>query len=291
MPWEYRKSRYRWLGYQYRIFERPERAFSVDVPLCDQCLANYNSRHIEELKKKAFSYKSTRLGCLLGYVRALLNLLWLGLLAGWFLGRLSGYPTLPDFVWLGWLVYWPLCGLIDWLLERVVDTSDAKREYDKGLQVYKEIDSAIEKRVAAKRHEVAATLQKELNARYRTIEYVRGLGGRRFEYFVAELFSSMGYKVEVTNASGDGGVDAKATKEGKTIVIQCKNYKNPVGSGVVRDFFAAMIDAGVSEGIIVSTSTFSAHAEDFAARRNIRLIDGEELLKLIEQYGLFPQHT
>ena len=114
-----------------------------------------------------------------------------------------------------------------------------------------------------------------------------------FEYFVRELFDKMfnvnGGEVKVTQASHDGGVDAIAFDDdpirGGKFVIQAKRYNNVVPVSAVRDLYGTMIHEGATKGILVTTSSYGKEAYDFAKDKPIKLINGQELLGLLNKYG------
>lgn len=70
------------------------------------------------------------------------------------------------------------------------------------------------------------------------------LSPRRFEELVAELYARAGFEVELTPASGDGGVDVYAIRRddlGSTLtVVQAKRYKPElkVSAAQVRELSA-----------------------------------------------------
>src|SRR5579871_4525146 len=57
----------------------------------------------------------------------------------------------------------------------------------------------------------------------RTDAYL-GMTPQQFENAIAELFRALGYRVEQTPYSNDGGKDAIAYKDGKKHLIECKRY-------------------------------------------------------------------
>lgn len=105
----------------------------------------------------------------------------------------------------------------------------------------------------------------------------------------AEEFSSTGGEVKVTQASRDGGVDAVAFDpdpiRGGKIVIQAKRYTNVVGVSAVRDLYGTLMNEGAMKGILVTTSYFGNDAYDFANGKPLQLIDGAQLLGLLERHG------
>ena len=67
--------------------------------------------------------------------------------------------------------------------------------------------------------------------------------------------------------------------ETPSIVVQCKAWKTyTVGVKPVRELFGVMAAQKVAEGIFVTTGAYTAEAYDFAAGKNIHLIDGPDLV-------------
>ena len=106
------------------------------------------------------------------------------------------------------------------------------------------------------------------------------MSGRDFELWAAGLFRRQGYVVEITEASGDHGIDLILAKDGRATAVQCKRWSDPVGEPILRDFYGAMVSAGMANGIVATTSTFTPSAKEFAHNKPIRLIDLDELLNL-----------
>lgn len=119
-----------------------------------------------------------------------------------------------------------------------------------------------------------------------------------FENLVANLFSKMGLDTKQTRSSKDGGVDAVAFDLrpviGGKVVIQAKRYKNTVGVSAVRDLYGTMMNEGANKGILVTTSGYGPDAFEFAKDKPIELLDGGQLLYLLDQIGtkariVFPE--
>lgn len=114
-----------------------------------------------------------------------------------------------------------------------------------------------------------------------------------FEHLIRELFqkvfSSDGAEVRVTQASRDGGVDAVVIDpdpiKGGKIVIQAKRYTNVVGVSAVRDLWGTVQHEGASKGILVTTSHYGADAYEFAKGKPLVLLEGGNLLSLLEKHG------
>ncbi len=114
-----------------------------------------------------------------------------------------------------------------------------------------------------------------------------------FEHLVRELFEKEfahnGGEVKVTQSSRDGGVDAIAFDpdpiRGGKIVIQSKRYTNVVGVSAIRDLYGTVMNEGATKGIIVTTSHYGNDAYEFAKGKPLTLLDGNNLLALLQKHG------
>lgn len=114
-----------------------------------------------------------------------------------------------------------------------------------------------------------------------------------FEHLIREVFanefSSNGGEVKVTQASKDGGVDAVAFDpdpiRGGKIVIQAKRYTNTVGVAAVRDLYGTVMNEGATKGILVTTADYGPDAYEFAKGKPLTLMNGANLLYLLEKHG------
>jgi hypothetical protein len=117
------------------------------------------------------------------------------------------------------------------------------------------------------------------------------LSGVEFERTITRLLERMGFRAEMTRASGDGGIDIVAALDrpivGGKYLFQCKRFApdNLVGAATVREFYGAVTaDQQAVKGILVTTSGFTAQAREFARNLPIELVDGEQLTKLFGEY-------
>ncbi len=114
-----------------------------------------------------------------------------------------------------------------------------------------------------------------------------------FEHLIREVFekefSTGGGEVKVTQASRDGGVDAIAFDpdpiRGGKIVIQAKRYTNVVGVAAVRDLYGTVVNEGAIKGILITTADYGPDAYDFASGKPLTLLNGSNLLHLLEKHG------
>ncbi len=110
-----------------------------------------------------------------------------------------------------------------------------------------------------------------------------GMSWSDFELLVGEAFRRQGYAVTETGGGGaDGGVDLNLSKGGERFFVQCKQWKAfKVGVTTVRELYGVMAARGAAGGYVVTSGQFTADAKEFAAGRNITLIDGPALRALI----------
>ncbi|NLY74194.1 MAG: restriction endonuclease [Firmicutes bacterium] len=134
-------------------------------------------------------------------------------------------------------------------------------------------------------YEVAKSLDESVN--------LAAMDWEDFEHLIRELFekefSMNGGEVKVTQASRDGGVDAIAFDpdpiRGGKIVIQAKRYTNTVGVSAVRDLFGTVMNEGATKGLLVTTSDYGPDAYEFAKGKPLTLLNGANLLSLLEKHG------
>lgn len=105
-----------------------------------------------------------------------------------------------------------------------------------------------------------------------------------FETLVGEAFRRRGYTVVETGGNGpDGGVDLVLRKGSELHLVQCKQWKAyKVGVEVVRSLYGVMAARGAAGGFVVTTGHFTEDARAFAEGQNIQLIEGEQLLAMIQ---------
>ncbi|WP_419610390.1 restriction endonuclease [Thiolapillus sp.] len=111
---------------------------------------------------------------------------------------------------------------------------------------------------------------------------IKSLSWQEFEMLVGEAFRRRGYAVRETASGADGGVDLELRKDGELELVQCKQWRaTKVGVSIVRELFGIMAARGASAAYVVTSGVFSREARNFAAGRNITLIDGEALDSMI----------
>lgn len=109
-----------------------------------------------------------------------------------------------------------------------------------------------------------------------------------FEKLVAKIWDLQGYQTTVSKGSGDRAIDVEASKETpvpQKVLIQAKRYSegNKVGADKVRKYatlYQQVPDADTV--VIVTTSRFTREASQIAQEQNVKAINIDSLVELLE---------
>jgi restriction system protein len=179
-----------------------------------------------------------------------------------------------DLVLLPWWVSVALAGIVYFVLPGFLPAPIAKGELTGIISLGLLAIAAIS---ALRAWKTGRTLERQTN-----IESLRALPWKRFEDLLGEAYRRQGYRVEETLGGGaDGGVDLVLRKEARTVLVQCKRHKSPIGVTVVRELFGVLIDRRAAGAKLVATTNFTPDAVAFAAGKPIELIGSAALLELI----------
>jgi HJR/Mrr/RecB family endonuclease len=118
------------------------------------------------------------------------------------------------------------------------------------------------------------------------------LSSRKFEELVASILIDIGFDVELTKATRDGGTDIIAHIKNAVanflILVECKKYapNNKVGVGIIREVAGVHHIKQPSKSLIVTTSTFTQPAINEVTSLNgkIELKDYNDLKKWLRRY-------
>jgi len=129
---------------------------------------------------------------------------------------------------------------------------------------------------------------RKIDYSYRQIvRMIREMSPREFEVFVAELYKCLGYTVEVTAETCDGGKDVILyDDDGNVTYVECKHYSesNFVGREICQKLIGAMVMDKADECVIVSTGTFHSNAWDVYSKvDNLELVDMNGIMRMIRQ--------
>lgn len=106
--------------------------------------------------------------------------------------------------------------------------------------------------------------------------------GHDFEYFCAEVLRNNGFKnVEVTQGSGDHGIDILAEKDGISYAIQCKCYSSNIGNAAVQQAHTGKSLYHKDIAVVITNRYFTPQAIEEAAQLGVKLWDRDKLNEMI----------
>jgi restriction system protein len=128
-------------------------------------------------------------------------------------------------------------------------------------------------------------LRRRVLSQVSTAYKLLGLMPSEMEDVATELFRLQGYVVTENKRPDleDGGVDFEISKEGKMWLVQVKHWRQQVGVREARELWGLVASEGAAGGVLIGTSGFSGYAQEFAAGKDLRLIDGSEFVHLRSQ--------
>ena len=127
-----------------------------------------------------------------------------------------------------------------------------------------------------------AARRASLDATKWTLALLRHLEWRRFEELCTAYFEALGFTASVTRSRAGGAADIALRVEGAdaaSVLVHCRSWSAyPIGLKPLQELFSGMAPAGVGEAVLVTSGRFTPPAVEFAAKNNIRLLDGARLL-------------
>ena len=122
------------------------------------------------------------------------------------------------------------------------------------------------------------------------IETIRALSWREFEELIGEAFRRQGYTVRENLRGGpDGGVDLELERNGNLYLVQAKHWQAAkVGVKVVREMLGLVTAHRAHGAIIIASGLFTQQAKAFATDKPIDLIEGDQLLQLVQSVQKQP---
>lgn len=127
---------------------------------------------------------------------------------------------------------------------------------------------------------------KEVERRYKGIQIanIDSMTGIEFEQYLQRLLANQGYIVQVTQASGDLGVDLIASKDGDKIAIQAKRYSTNVSRRAISDAVAGMYHYDCNKAMVITNSYFSPGAKELAESTDCILVNRDTLAKWVNEF-------
>lgn len=106
---------------------------------------------------------------------------------------------------------------------------------------------------------------------------LRNLSPREFEELLADLLRDMGWDVELTKQTRDGGADILAymsTDIGRLLcLVEAKHYREDrkIGVDLVRTLYGTLCDAQANSAMLVTSSSFTSDAKTFQQKHKYQL--------------------
>ena len=114
------------------------------------------------------------------------------------------------------------------------------------------------------------------------IALIDDMEGITFERTCAQLLSQNGFKnVEVTQGSGDQGIDVLAEKDGIKYAIQCKRYSSKLGNTPVQEVHTGRKYYKCQIGVVMTNNYFTKGAVELADETGTLLWDRDKLIEMI----------
>lgn len=149
-----------------------------------------------------------------------------------------------------------------------------------------EIITVVPPIIATANRSLADTLKKQPHDLHK-------LTPREFEILLAELLADMGWEVELTKQTRDGGTDILAylnTDIGRLLcLVEAKHYRpdRKIGVDLVRTLYGTLCDAQANSAMLVTSSSFTADAREFQQKHQYQLTlrDYADIVSWILKYG------
>jgi restriction system protein len=115
------------------------------------------------------------------------------------------------------------------------------------------------------------------------VDSIRRLDWQEFERLLGEAYRRQGF--DVIRRGGpvaDGGADLELRKNGERLLVQAKHWRaRVVRLPQVRELWGAVADEHADGGIFVTSGTFTDDARGWTKNKNLTLVDGDELARMI----------
>lgn len=111
------------------------------------------------------------------------------------------------------------------------------------------------------------------------------LSWTQFEGYLAEYFRRRGSAVTHRGgATADGGVDLVLEGPAGRRILQAKHWRaRDVGVSALRELWGVREDEGAQGAVFVTSGRYTRDAREFAQGKNLELIDGDRLRRLIAE--------
>jgi hypothetical protein len=113
------------------------------------------------------------------------------------------------------------------------------------------------------------------------------LSPQEFELIVLALLGVMGYPGTITPLSHDQGADATIHGDGEfgrgKFLVDARRYRSIVDLSAIHALYGVLAASDADGALLVTTSWFARAGKEFAEGKNIHLIEGNELVRLLAE--------
>ena len=104
-----------------------------------------------------------------------------------------------------------------------------------------------------------------------------------FENLCAQVYETMGYNVQITPPTNDGGYDLVMMKDDEKTIVECKCYSinHKVGRPSIQKVVGANNVVLADHVIFITTSDYSAAAISYAKEAGVELINGMDFINIL----------
>ena len=108
------------------------------------------------------------------------------------------------------------------------------------------------------------------------------MSGLEFEHYCAGVLENNGFtNVEVTQGSGDHGIDILAEKDDITYAIQCKCYSSNIGNAAVQQAHTGKSLYHKDIAVVLTNQYFTQQAQEEAKALGVKLWDRDRLQNMV----------
>lgn len=116
--------------------------------------------------------------------------------------------------------------------------------------------------------------------------------GQIFEQEMSKLFNQMGWEVQLTRSTKDGGVDIIIELNGEICLVQCKFWKNKIGVKDIRELWGIKDLYNAQRVIMLSFEGATQDGEDFAYKINEQKKAKKEwVYKIYDKHDIIRWYT
>ena len=114
------------------------------------------------------------------------------------------------------------------------------------------------------------------------IDEIDKMDGMDFEKICADILSYNGFEnIEVTQGSGDQGIDVLTEKDGIKYAIQCKRYSSKLGNTPIQEVHAGRKYYKCQIGVVMTNNYFTPGAINLANETGTLLWDRDKLIEML----------